>query len=192
MNTKSVKLDYDTAYSKGLILSRSKDFYKKRLGLFILIGIQSGLRSKDILNIKKDMLEFEDEGMWIYFKAFKTKNVGRARIDNIIMEIVKEVMSETDQEFLFFNENYGCLLTHPWISSNLKKQFKKEYGIARRLGLTVGVHSLRKTAGTYFYEKGGLEIARKLLQHAKYSTTKTYIEESTDSFEQKVKAIISK
>ena len=47
--------------------------------------------------------------------------------------------------------------------------------------MTLGVHSLRKTSGSYIYNKYGVETARELLQHSGYSVTVSYLKETREN-----------
>jgi len=174
MNKKSVKLEYETAYKVGVKLLNSKKYYDQKTGLFILIGIQTGLRSIDILELNKKNIEFKNNGAVIHYIANKTKKAGTVFVGSIVADGI--LQSET--EAIFHNDKVGSHFSHTWINRRLKDVFKSDYNKAIKQNRTLSVHSLRKTAGSYLYSEHGVETARKLLQHTSYATTVSYLEES--------------
>ena len=174
MNKESLKLDYNKSYLKGVKLLDSKKYYEHKVGLFILIGIQTGLRSIDILTLNKSTIEFKSNGALINYTANKTNKKGVVFVDSKISSAIQE--TKTDD--IFFNESMGVPFSHTWINRRLKTVFASEYKTAIKQGLTLGVHSLRKTAGSYIYNRYGVETARELLQHSGYSVTVSYLKES--------------
>ena len=187
MNKESLKLDYDKAYQKGIKLLDSKKYYEHKTGLFILIGIQTGLRSIDILTLDKKKIEFKDNGAIINYTAQKTNKKGRAFVDSKIALAIKE----TANNKIFYNEQVGVPFSHTWINRRLKSVFSKEYNNALKQGLTLGVHSLRKTAGSYIYNNYGVETAREQLQHSGYSITKAYLKETKEEHLNKLESLFS-
>lgn len=79
--------------------------------------------------------------------------------------------------------------SHTWINRRIKSVFPKEYNNALKQGLTIGVHSLRKTAGSYIYNNYGVETAREILQHNGYSVTKTYLRETKQEHLNKLESL---
>ena len=187
MNKESLKLDYDKAYKEGLKLLDSKKYYDHKTGLFILIGIQTGLRSIDILNLNKDKIEFKDNGAVINYTAQKTNKKGQAFVDGRISEAIKQ----TANNKVFYNEQMNVPFSHTWINRRIKSVFPKEYNNALKQGLTIGVHSLRKTAGSYIYKNYGVETAREILQHSGYAVTKTYLRETKQEHLNKLQSLFA-
>jgi len=187
MNKESVKLDYNKAYQTGIKLLNSKKYYEHKTGLFILIGIQTGLRSTDILTLDKKKIEFKNNGAIINYTAQKTKKKGRVFVDSKISSAIKK----TANNKVFHNEQVGVPFSHTWINRRLKSVFAKEYNNALKQGLTLSVHSLRKTAGSYIYNNYGVEAAREILQHSGYSITKAYLKESKEVHLSKLEALFS-
>jgi len=177
MNKESLKLDYNKAYLKGVKLLESKKYYDVKVGLFILIGIQTGLRSIDLLHLNKSQIEFKDNGAVINYTAHKTGKDGQAFVDTKISKAIQSI----NRDEVFFNELMGGLFTHTWINRRLKTVFASEYKSAMKQGLTLGVHSLRKTSGSYIYNKYGVETAREVLQHSGYNVTVAYLKETKEN-----------
>lgn len=187
MNKESLKLDYSKAYLKGAKLLESKKYYDNKVGLFILIGIQTGLRSIDILSLNKNQIEFKDNGAIINYKAKKTGKKGRAFVDSKISNAIKQNQSEE----IFYNDLMKVPFSHTWINRRLKTVFSEDYKRAIKQGLTLGVHSLRKTNGSYIYNKYGVETAREMLQHSGYSVTVAYLKESKEEHLTKLENLFS-
>jgi len=187
MNKKSIKIDYDKAFSVGAKLLSSKKYYEQKTGLFILIGIQSGLRSIDILELNKSRIEQKSNGSLIHYTANKTKKEGTAFVGSIVSDAIKECNTDS----LFYNEKVGTHFSHTWINRRLKQVFESDYKKAIKQNKTLSVHSLRKTAGTKLYNAFGVETARKLLQHSNYSTTVSYIEETEAEHLNKLESLFS-
>ena len=177
MNKESLKLDYNKAYLKGVKLLESKKYYDTKVGLFILIGIQTGLRSIDLLNLNKSQIEFKNNGAVINYTAKKTDKNGQAFIDTKISNAIKSI----NRDEVFFNEIMNVPFSHTWINRRLKTIFASEYKSAIKQGMTLGVHSLRKTSGSYIYNKYGVETARELLQHSGYNVTVAYLKETKEN-----------
>ena len=187
MNKESLKLDYDKAYQTGIKLLDSKNYYEHKTGLFILIGIQTGLRSIDILNLEKSKIEFKNNGAIINYTAQKTNKKGRVFVDGKIASAIKQ----TANNKVFYNEQMSVHFSHTWINRRIKSVFSKEYNNALKQGLTIGVHSLRKTAGSYIYNNYGVETAREILQHSGYSVTKTYLRETKQEHLNKLESLFA-
>ena len=187
MNKESLKLDYDNAYSKGVKLLDSDKYYDNKVGMFILIGIQTGLRSIDILTLNKSQIEFKTNGAIINYAAKKTGKKGRAFVDTIISKAIQE--TKTDD--IFFNEMVGVPFSHTWINRRLKSVFPNDYKNAIKQGLTLGVHSLRKTNGSYIYNNYGVETAREMLQHSGYNVTVSYLRETKENHLNKLEKLFA-
>lgn len=177
MNKESLKLDYDKAYGKGVKLLESKKYYDVKVGLFILIGIQTGLRSIDLLNLNKSQIEFKDNGAVLNYTAHKTGKDGQAFFDTTISNAIQSI----NRDEIFFNELMKVQFSHTWINRRLKAVFATEYKSAIKQGLTRNVHSLRKTSGSYIYSKYGVETAREVLQHSGYNVTVAYLKETKEN-----------
>jgi len=187
MNKESLKLEYNKAYLMGVKLLESKKYYDTKVGLFILIGIQTGLRSFDLLNLNKNQIEFKNNGAVINYTAKKTGKSGQAFIDHKISNAIQQIESDK----IFFNEIMNVPFSHTWINRRLKTVFASEYKSAIKQGMTLGVHSLRKTSGSYIYNKYGVETARELLQHSGYSVTVSYLKETRENHLNKLEILFA-
>ena len=175
MNSKSVFLDYTKTQITALNLLNG-NYFENKVGLFILIGLQTGLRSVDILKLNKLDFEKTEKGAKLNFIANKTKKEGVLFISSLVYdEVIK-----CNNDFIFFNSENKTHFSHTWINRRLKQLFENEYIKACNKGKTISVHSLRKTAGKNVYKNFGIESARKFLQHRSYDTTKLYLEIDND------------
>jgi integrase len=172
MNAKSMKLDYKEVKNVSNELLLSNDYYKNMAGLFILIGINTGLRSIDILSLKKNNFILDGKNYLLTYEANKT---GKKTTISISQLIYSKCMAMPTNE-IFYNTKRNSMFTHTWINRILKSIFYKQHSIAQKQGSVISVHSLRKTAGTYVYNNKGLEVARSFLQHENYDMTKKYLE----------------
>ena len=168
MNKSAIQLDYNEAKNTGYKLANEN----KLFGLFILIGLETGLRSSDILKLKQsDFIECDNKHR-IKFTAEKTKK----RAIRPVSKYTYEMATSQPNETIFYNEKYGCRYSHIWASRNMKRYFKDYITKADLSDKNVSVHSLRKSAGAKVYQKFGIEGARDFLQHESYDTTKTYLQ----------------
>lgn len=172
MNAKSMKLDYKEVKNKTNELLLDKDYNKNMAGLFILIGINTGLRSSDILTLTKSNFILQDKKTYLTYTANKTKK----RQTIYVSELIYNKCMGMPTNDIFLNKNRNSIYTHTWINRILKSIFDKQHTNAKKQGKVISVHSLRKTAGTYVYNNKGLEVARTFLQHENYDTTKKYLE----------------
>jgi len=153
MNKTSKHLQYDKAKLKGHELIAEGD----QLGLFILIALETGLRCGDILKLEKKDFYSEEEDVRPISKTSFLQALNA--IDNRV----------------FYNTKYGCQYSSMWSARGLKRVFKQENIEAKKQGLNISAHSLRKSIGLKVYESAGLETARAFLQHDSYDTTKVYL-----------------
>lgn len=168
----SLALKYDNAYSVGTKLNSEGD----KIGLFILLGLETGMRCGDLLSLEKKNFYIDDyqgeEYCFVSFKSQKTDDEGNYPVSQLIYNTVMSM----DDDRIFYNSKRGNVYSFMWVNDNLRKHFKKELNKAMTKGKTISAHSIRKTAGRKVYENGGLEVARKFLQHQRYDTTKDYLE----------------
>ena len=148
---------------------------------FINIGLNTGLRVSDLLELK-----FEDlsENRVLRIVENKTKKVKLIKFNQVCLEsfellknyyIKKGIIPE---KFLFKSMNREFLKKGIYKNisySGIKKYFiiiKKELHI----GYPIGTHSLRKTFGKRIYENGyNIGLVMKLLNHSSSGITLRYI-----------------
>jgi integrase len=180
-NLESKHLDYDKAETKGRLLIAKED----QLGLFILIGLETGLRCGDILKLKKSDFFTENSKYFIRFTAQKTKKDAVRQLSELSFLTANNAINDR----VFYNTKYGCQYSSMWSARGLKRVFKQENIEAKKQGLNISAHSLRKSSGLKVYESCGLETARDFLQHTSYDVTKAYLNVTTTELNEKLSRV---
>ena len=151
--------------------------------LFVL-GINSGLRVSDLLNLRvKDVFT---EGKVRDRIALHEKKTGKLKdfpIGTTAAKALKEYLAQrtpADEEVLFPSRNGAGPLSRAqaWRIMNIA---------ARVAGIKgeIGTHSMRKTFGYWAYKKGvDLSIIQQLLNHSSPAVTLRYIGITQDQLDQ--------
>ena len=178
MNKSAIQINYDEAKNVGYDLSSKGNIF----GLFILIGLETGLRSGDILNLRQDNF-IQDDGR--YFIKFRSQKAKKPAIRPVSRYVYDTAISQ-ENEVLFYNGKYGCRYSDIWTGRNMKRYFPKYVTKAKGQDKNVSAHSLRKAAGSKVYQKYGIEGARDFLQHENYDTTKVYLQITQKELNEKI------
>jgi integrase len=181
-NLTSKHLNYDKAKLKGHELIAEGD----QLGLFILIALETGLRCGDILKLNKQDFFSEGSKYFIRFTAQKTKKEDVRPISKTSFLTAFNAIDDR----VFYNSKYGCQYSSMWSARGLKRVFKQENIEAKKQGLNISAHSLRKSIGLKVYDSAGLETARAFLQHDSYDTTKVYLNITKKELNEKLSDIL--
>jgi len=138
---------------------------KHKLIIKMLYGC--GLRVGEIINLKKDDLNFK-EGL-IHIHLAKGKKDRFVRVPESIVVELKNFIEENNSDVLF-ESNRGGKLTTKTVQLVLKNSAKKA-GIKKR----VYPHLLRHSFATHLLESGtDLRVIQKLLGHSDIKTTQIY------------------
>jgi integrase len=148
--------------------------------ILFLIGINTGLRVSDILNLKKESIiklkikkrkEFQ-------IKEGKTKKARMINITSIFNELFTYA-SELDSEWLFPSRKGD----KPISKIQAYRQLQKAGDFANIE--SIGTHTMRKTFGYWFYKQtGNVAMLQEILNHSHPKITLTYIginKEDTDN-----------
>jgi len=181
MNKTSKALNFNDAKLKGIELIDEGN----QIGLFILLGLESGLRVGDMLKLNKQNFFKEGTQFFVHFEAEKTKTKATRRISQRVYDEVNKGINEV----VFYNYKYKCPYSKMWVNRNLKIIFKAEHIKAKQQGLNISAHSLRKSAGLLVYENCGLETCRDFLLHSSYDVTKAYLNVSTTELNEKLSRV---
>jgi integrase len=143
--------------------------------LFVL-GINSGLRINDLLNLKiKELLD--DKGNIKDRITIREMKTGKAK-DFPISKTARKVIRNYLEQRLYTNDE------PLFLSRKFKKPIRRQHAYciinqaARTVGIKdkIGTHTLRKTFGYHAYRKGyDITILQKLYNHASPSVTLRYI-----------------
>ena len=181
MNKTSKALNFNDAKLKGVTLIDEGN----QIGLFILLGLESGLRVGDMLKLKKEDFFRDGKKFFVRFEAQKTKN----KATRPVSERVYNEVNKGINEVVFYNYKYKCPYSKMWVNRNLQSIFKAEHIKAKQQGLNISAHSLRKSAGLQVYENCGLETCRDFLLHSSYDVTKAYLNVSTTELNEKLSRV---
>ncbi len=156
-------------------LERDKNY---KYCLLITIGVFTGLRIGDLLQLKFNQFE-NTEILTIQEK--KTKKIRRIKINPDLKEIVERIkvkmgVEDTDR-YIFLNRYGNKIITRSWANQMLKKIFTK-YGI--EVEGNVSSHMFRKTLGNRVlrlnnYSGESVLLLMSLFNHASPATTRRYL-----------------
>jgi len=160
--TESINWTKADNLSKELIISHKKR--ERDLGVAIAIGIRTGLRKSDLMNLRiANISEGKIKG-----KASKT---GKEFTHPLPEWLVNAIRNNQ-----YLGNFYSTTYSHIWLNRSIQRVFPTEYVRALKSGKTLGAHSLRKAFGLKLYEVYGVNAARQGLQHSDSATTARYLE----------------
>lgn len=146
-------------------LIESANNIKHKLIIKLLYG--TGLRVSEIINLKKENINFEED--LIKVDLGKGKKDRFVKIPSSIKEELKNYSKIIDSKFLF-PSNRNKKITKATIQAILRN-FAKKAGIKKK----VYPHLLRHSFATHLLEQGtDLRIIQKLLGHSSIKTTQIY------------------
>lgn len=145
---------------------------KHKLIIKLLYGC--GLRVSEIVNLKKEDLNFNED--LIHIKLAKGKKDRFVKIPDSITEELKKYC-ELDNSGILFSSNRGGKLTKDTIQKIIQNSAKKA-----KIKKRVYPHLLRHSFATHLLEQGtDLRIIQKLLGHSDIKTTQIYTQISQAS-----------
>lgn len=148
-------------------LRNSKD---KRLYPMFIIGLNTGLRISDIVNLKVDQFRNKNgfKEYLIINSEVKTNKKKKIIINNSVKEVINEYYS--DLEGYLFKSQKGGHICKDYAYSLLKNEFQK-----CKFKYNVATHSMRKTYGKRINDKYGIDMAQTALGHERQRDTLRYI-----------------
>ena len=115
----------------------------ERNALLILIGLNTGLRMSDILNLKVAQVRYQDVVQITEKKTKKRRLILLTRLRPQINHYIEDL---PDSEYLFTNRQHQPL--------SVNAVYKLFQTIARKMNRAdIGTHTLRKTFGYHYYRK---------------------------------------
>ncbi|MGH1856392.1 tyrosine-type recombinase/integrase [Enterococcus faecalis] len=167
INVKPIK-NKETLIQFGKELKKGK--HGKRDYLIMAIGIKTGLRISDILNLKVCDVKNKTQTEIIEIKTGKRRTL---HLKSLTSDIIDYLNTEhiTESEWLFPSPTDSCrhLASHQY--------YKILQKIAKNLGLDyIGTHTLRKTFSYFFLKqnKGDIVTLMKILNHSSQAVTLRY------------------
>ena len=173
--TTTSSMDWDDFKSLIRKLERDKEF---KFCLLITIGVFTGLRISDLLQLKFNQFEKTDI---LTIQEQKTKKVRRIKINTDLKEIVDRVknkMGVIDPNLFIFVNRYGSKpIDKSYVNVKLKEIFKR-YDIV--LDGNASSHVFRKTLGNRVlrlnnYSGESVILLMELFGHSSPSITKRYL-----------------
>jgi integrase len=135
--------------------------------ILFLIGINSGLRIGDLVQLKVQQVKRKKN---ITIKEGKTDKPRTINLGNIYEEI-QSYIAEIDSEWLFPSRQGESHITTTQAYRQLVKAAKMV-----DIDEGIGTHTMRKTFGYWFYKKTkDIEMLQRILNHSRPDVTKRYI-----------------
>ena len=173
--TTTTSMDWDDFKSLISKLERDGEY---KFCLLISIGVLTGLRISDLLQLQFNQFE-NSEILTIVEK--KTKKTRRIKINpdlKMIVERIKVKMNITDQDHFIFVNKYGTKpIDQSYVNVKLKEIFK-QYNIV--LEGNASSHLFRKTLGNRVmklnnYSGESIVLLMELFSHSSPAMTKKYL-----------------
>ncbi len=173
--TTTTSIDWDDFRSLISKLERDGEF---KYCLLVAIGVFTGLRISDLLQLK--FSQFEGTVI-LTIQERKTKKTRKIKINQDLKEIVSRVRTKmgftNPDQFIFLNRYGTKPIDQSWVNVNLKRIFKK-YGIA--VEGNISSHMFRKTLGNRVlklnnYSGESVILLMHLFSHSSPAITSRYL-----------------
>lgn len=174
--TTTTSMDWDDFKSLISKLERDEEY---KFCLLISIGVFTGLRISDLLQLKFSQFEIGNEVLTITEQ--KTKKYRRIKINSDLREIVgrlREKMGIKESDILIFQNRYGTkAIDKSYVNVKLKEIVKK-YGFT--IDGNISSHLFRKTLGNRVlklnnYSNESVILLMELFNHSSPAITKKYL-----------------
>lgn len=158
--------------------SSSRDY------LLFVMGINTGLRISDLLQLKIENISLEGRVLdRIYLCEEKTGKTNRIGLNKVCQDALRDYLHETGLKFkqYLFKSIRG---EHP---IDRIQAYRVINNAAKAVGLNyrIGTHTLRKTFGYHARQKGvPIELLQKVFNHSTPSITMRYIGITQDEINQ--------
>jgi integrase len=173
--TTTSAMDWDDFKSLIHRLERDKNY---KYCLLISIGVFTGLRISDILQLRWGQF---DGAEYLIVVEKKTKKTRKIKLNPDLLNLIdriKNKMGITDTDQFIFINRYGTKpIDRSWVNVNLKKIFKK-YNI--EVEGNISSHLFRKTLGNRVlrlndYSNESIVLLMELFGHSSIGLTKRYL-----------------
>ena len=173
--TTTTSMEWDQFKSLISKLERDGEY---KFCLLIVIGVFTGLRISDLLQLKFSQFTGTD---FLYVTETKTKKERRIKINSDLKDIIERVkpkMNIVDDENFIFLNRYGTKpIDKSYVNVKLKELLRK-YDI--HLEGNVSSHMFRKTLGNRAlklnnYSNESIILLMELFNHSSPVTTKRYL-----------------
>lgn len=160
------------------LITRLENDKEYKFCLLISIGVFTGLRISDLLNLKFSQLL---NGDVFILTENKTKKERSIKVNSTLKEIVQRIYYKSGitnkDEFIFLNKYRTKSIDKSYVNVKLKELFSK-YRI--RVKGNISTHTFRKTLGRRVvevsnYSNESLVLLMELFGHSNMSITKRYL-----------------
>lgn len=174
-NTTTSFIDWNDFISLITRLENDKEY---KFCLLISIGVFTGLRISDLLNLKYSQIL---NCNIFLLNEKKTKKERSIKVNSTLKEIVQRIYDKSDasnlDEFIFLNKYRTKCIDKSYVNVKLKELFVK-YRI--RVKGNVSTHTFRKTLGRRVvevsnYSNESLVLLMELFGHSNMGITKRYL-----------------
>jgi integrase len=147
--------------------------------ILFLLGIYTGLRISDILQLKVGDVKKDR----IYLREIKTKKRKSLPIHPALKRALKPYIEGKEDHIYLIQSRKG---ENKPIQRSMAYKILKD--VANRFGLeSIGCHTLRKTFGYHFHkETNNSEMLREIFNHADVSITRRYIGIEQDTIDEAI------
>lgn len=170
-NKKTDYIKFFEAQTKANELLNSNKLNERKIGLYILVQIYTGLRYSDAIKLTYEDLLKES----LTLKETKTKKSKQLPIKPEIKDAINKYFDvPTDLNTQVFTSNKGSLFGSSYLSQALKKHF------SHLKDLEISTHSLRKAFGRRVWENNNkseysLALLQDIFNHTSIAVTKRYL-----------------
>ena len=146
--------------------------------LLFVVGINTGFRISDILNLKVNNVKNKQH---IKINEKKTSKTKKALINDQLKKDIQDYIFYRKEEDFLFESREGEKIT-------ISRAYQIIRGAAEDIGLeNIGTHSLRKTFGYHHYQRNkDIALLQNLFNHSSPSVTMDYIGINQDIMDQSV------
>ncbi|MCK8607169.1 tyrosine-type recombinase/integrase [Apilactobacillus ozensis] len=150
----------------------SKGYFGERDLMIFMVGINTGLRCSDIVQLKVGTV-LHDKTPYIYEQ--KTGKKRQVNLNNIAKELnlyIRHQDFTSPDDYLFPSRKHN-VSQHITVNGFYKVIRRVEFQMGRH---DLGTHTMRKTFGYHFYKKtNSIAMVMQVLNHSNPAITKRYI-----------------
>ncbi len=153
--------------------------------VFVKVGLNTGLRVSDILNLKWDDLEVNDNFIYIDLKEKKTNKTKRIKLNGELRQTLTDLRVLHPTDVYVFESEATNVKGHKAWTRQTPYNFLNYYGKLAEITTRIGTHTLRKSFGYHNYKRGiDLSYLQKIFNHATPRQTLDYIGITQDDLEE--------
>jgi len=180
---KTVEPIKDLQKIKGL-LTLIKNLGTLKEYAFVKIGFNTGLRVSDIISLRWDDLEMNDNFIYIDLKEQKTGKAKRIKLNGEVRILLNELRDKYPEDCWVFQSESNNARGNHW-TRQTPYDFLNKYCKLAGIKTKVGTHTLRKSFGYQNYKRGiDLSYLQKIFNHSTPRITLDYIGITQDEIDE--------